>query len=202
MRRSLLFLAPLILILVSRLSAADRFDTIKANLAESGCIQIEFLSILESDIFDRTDTAHGTATLAKDGRFLVTMGEDKFLRTDQQFFSYSKASDQVIIETIDSTRAMSSEVAYIRKLDDWFKTRILRPDREYFLVRTGPKGGSIPDSMTVSIDPKQMRITRIAYFDVNDELVTIVLLKESHHAACEERQFEPDFPKSAERVKL
>ena len=181
---------------------SDKFDTIKAKLAESACIQIEFLSILESDIFDRTDTASGTAYLAKDGRFLVTLGKDKFLRTADQMYSYSEANNQVIIEDIDSSRAVSSEVAYIRKLDDWFKTRILRPDREYFLVRTGPPGNAIPDSMTVTVDPKQMRIARIAYFDVNDELVTIVLLKEMHHATCDESQFAPNFPRSADRVKL
>ncbi len=202
MKRPLILSMALLLWLAVSADAADKFDAVKAKLAESECIEIEFLSVLESDIFDRTDTAKGTAYLAKDGRFLVTIGEDKFLRTDDQLFSYSKANNQVIIEDIDSTRAVSSEVAYIRKLDDWFKTRILRPDREYFLVRTGPKGSAIPDSMTVTIDPKQMRISRIAYFDINDELVTIVLLKESHHATCAEQEFQPSFPKSADRVKL
>lgn len=183
-------------------SAEDKFDLIKANLAKAECIQIQFMSILESDIFDRTDTAQGTALLAKDGRFLVTISEDKYLMAGDLLYSYSKANNQVIIEDVDSTRAVSSEVAYIRKLDDWYKTRILRPDREYFLVRTGPKGNSIPDSMTVSIDPKQGRISRIAYFDLNDELVTVVFVKETHHDACDQRRFEPDFPRSAERVKL
>ncbi len=183
-------------------SAEDKFDLIKANLAKAECIQIQFMSILESGIFDRTDTAQGTALLAKDGRFLVTISEDKYLMAGDLLYSYSKANNQVIIEDVDSTRAVSSEVAYIRKLDDWYKTRILRPDREYFLVRTGPKGNSIPDSMTVSIDPKQGRISRIAYFDLNDELVTVVFVKETHHDACDQQRFEPDFPRSAERVKL
>jgi outer membrane lipoprotein-sorting protein len=189
-------------LLAIQTAAADRFDEIKSSLAEAECIQIEFLSMLESDIFDRTDTARGTAYLAKDGRFLVTVGDDKYLMAGDLLYSYSQANDQVIIEDVDSSRAVSSEVAYIRKLDDWYKTRILRPDREYFLVRTGPEGKSIPDSMTVSIDLKQGRISRIAYFDLNDELVTVVFVKETHHDACDQRQFEPDFPKSAERVKL
>lgn len=202
MKRCYLLVAALVWLTISQLQAADKFDAIKAGLAEPGCIQIDFLSILESEIFDRTDTAKGSAYLADDGRFSVTLGEDKFLMAGDQFYHYSKGNNQVLIETVDSSRAVSSEVAYIRKLDDWFKTRILRPDHEYFLVRTGPKSSAIPDSMTVSIDPKQMRITRIAYFDVNDELVTIVMQKESHHASCDEQRFVPDFPKSAERVKL
>lgn len=183
-------------------AAEDSFDKIKARLGQSDCISIEFLSVLESDIFDRTDTTRGTALLAGDGRYKVTVGEDQYLMTGDTLYSYSKQNNQVVVEKVDSGKGVSSEVTYIRRLDDWFKTRILKPDREYFLVRTRPEGGSIPDSMTVYVNKKEQRISRIAYYDINDELVTLVFVKEKHSDGCDEAQLRPDFPKSAERVKL
>lgn len=189
-------------LLVTSVSAADSFDRIKGRLAESDCVSIEFLSILESDIFDRTDTARGVALLAGDGRYKITIGEDVYLMTGDTLYSYSMQNNQVVVEAIAPDRAVSSEVAYIRRLDDWFKTRILKPDREYFLIRTRPEAGSIPDSMTVYVDKKAQRISRIAYYDINDEPVTVIFVKEEYSDACDEAQFEPEFPESAERVKL
>lgn len=191
-----------LILLASAVSGADSFDAIKAELASTECISIDFLSILESDIFDKTDTTRGTAYLAKDGRYVVTVGADQYLMTGDTLYSYSKQNNQVVIEAVDPNRAVSSEVAYIRKLDDWYKTRILKPDREYFLVRTGPESNSIPDSMTVSVNKKERRIARISYYDINDELVTIIFVKEHHFASCDASRFKANFPQSAERVKL
>ncbi|TET95211.1 MAG: hypothetical protein E3J26_03160, partial [Candidatus Zixiibacteriota bacterium] len=77
------------LIYLSTSAAADRFDTIKEQLAQAACTRFEFVSIIESEIFDATDSATGTAYIARDGRFNVTLGEDRYLFDLRFLYSYS-----------------------------------------------------------------------------------------------------------------
>ncbi|HKK20265.1 MAG TPA: hypothetical protein VJ983_02250, partial [candidate division Zixibacteria bacterium] len=87
-------------------------------------------------------------------------------------------------------------------LDDLYKTYVLKPDQSYRLVKKGDAEGDFPDSMTVTIDSDKLLLKKIEYFDVNDELNTITLIKQDYHAVCKQELFEPNFPDSVERVRL
>ena len=83
-----------------------------------------------------------------------------------------------------------------------YKTTILEPDKAYKLTRRGTGSSPLPDSMTVFIDKDKGRIVRIEYLDVNEEKVTLVILKESFPTACDDTKFVPHFPDSVETVKM
>jgi outer membrane lipoprotein-sorting protein len=181
---------------------SDSFQKIKDHLASASCISIGFVSILESDIFKSIDTTVGTAYFSRDGRYFVKLGDDMYLSDNHHRYSYTPANNQVIIQKTDSSGSDAKELFYITRLDEWYETAILTPDKEYKLTRKPGSVGSLPDSLRVTIDKRKGRIARISYFDENDEPVSLVLLQESFPAACDDAQFVPRFPDSVETVKM
>jgi outer membrane lipoprotein-sorting protein len=181
---------------------ADSFRLIKDRFSSARCVSIDFLSILQSDVFKSEDSTHGSAYLAKDGRYLVSVGSDIYLSDNRKQYSYSAGNNQVVVQKVDSAGTGAAELFYITRLDELYKTTILVPDTAYKLTRKGTGSSSLPDSMTVFIDKHKGRIVRIEYLDVNEEKVTIVILKESFPASCDETRFAPHFPDSVETVKM
>lgn len=181
---------------------ADSFDDIKARLGKAACNRFVFRSILNSSIFRQTDTTMGEAYIASDGRYRVTIGEDKYINDGRTLYSYSAAGNQVVEQKVDSTTAFSKEVSYLTRLDEFFKTSILKADSEYRLVKRTGRMQNLPDSMHLVINKKTLTIERFEYLDINDERVRIELLKQSSSESCTESLFETDFPDSVERVRL
>ncbi|MEW6050934.1 MAG: outer membrane lipoprotein carrier protein LolA [Candidatus Zixiibacteriota bacterium] len=181
---------------------ADQFTEIKARLAESNCTRFEFRSILFSSIFKQTDTSRGTAYIARDGRYRINLGPDQYVNDGSYLYSYSPSSNQVVMQKADSTTAFSKEVSYLTRLDEFFKTIILKANSEYRLIKLTDRMQNLPDSMNLVINKKARTIERIEYFDINDEKVRIEFLKQTTGSECDDKQLAPDFPDSAERVKL
>jgi outer membrane lipoprotein-sorting protein len=183
--------------------AADCFDQIKTRLASNQCTSIDFLSVLTSKVFKSQDTSRGTAYLSRDGRYHVTLDNDIYLCDGKLAYSYSASSNQVIVSPVDSSSSGGKELAFITRLDDYYKSRILKSNREYQLTRLATaKSGAIPDSLKVIVDSKKQRIVRIEYLDANDEKVNIILLEERRDDQCDDRRFVPNFPDSVETVKM
>ncbi len=181
---------------------ADAFDKIKSTLAEAACVRVEFLSILESKIFKQVDTSKGTADLLRDGRYVVTVGDDEYLYDREHTYTYSRENNQVVIEGVDSSAAYTKEVSYLMHMDDLFITRVVRPDLEYRLIKRSQRMPNLPDTITVMIDKEKLRLVSLSYHDINDEPTRIEFLRLTSSDKCDERRFEPNFPDSVQRVKL
>ncbi|MEW6412814.1 MAG: outer membrane lipoprotein carrier protein LolA [Candidatus Zixiibacteriota bacterium] len=191
------------LLLTTGISAdTDVFEQIKAMLGEDGCSHFEFMSIIESDVFDQVDTATGTAYLARDGRYNIEIGQDKFLCDGEYRYSYSEGSGQVIIEKMEPTSAGDEEFSFIIKLGDFYNTHVVKKNHRYRLVRKSEGGGSYPDSLYVTVDKDTKRLKRFDYLDVNEEANTILFLKQDYRLNCDDTWFQPNFPDSVERVRL
>ncbi len=199
-----MFLAGLCLIALSPASRADSFDVVKKELADAACVRFEFISIIESDLFDVVDSTSGSATIASDGRYRVALGPDVYLRDGLFIYSYSEETNQVVIERVDSTAddGHDDNITYITDLDRFFDTHLLEPERKYRLTRTADDTRDMPDSMVVFVDPTGPRMTAIEFLDVNGELNRIVFLGQAEDSVCAETAFEAAFPDSVERVKL
>ncbi len=202
MRLSIIIVIQIVL-LCCQSFAADQFDGIKKTLADADCCSFEFVSVLSSSVFDTKDTSRGTAQIARDGRYRIVLGSDIYLCDGAAAYTYSPVSNQVIVERLDSGRTANKEVSFLTRLDDYYTTRCLQPNRRYSLTRrAGTDGGNIPDSMVVTIDDNRRRIARLDYLDVNDEQVSIVLTAQRFGIACDDSIFAPAFPDSAETVKF
>ncbi len=187
---------------LSAASGADRFDEVKAKLAEAVCTRFEFRSIVESSVFDQVDSMDGTAYLAHDGRFNITLGPDQYLFDGTNLYSYSAENNQVVIEQLDDTEMVSKEISFITKLDKFYNTQSIKPDSLYRLLKKAGVKGDIPDSITVSVARRELKLDHLEYYDVNDERTVIVILNQQPDTVCSKREFQPVFPDSVERLKL
>ena len=183
-------------------AAADSFDRIKADLERAACVKFEFISIIESDIFESVDSTYGTAYLAGDGRYLLEIGGDVYLYDHANSYTYSAENNQVIIEAIGEGFSAGDEISFITNLGELYATQVLEPDSVYRLTRLPDAIGDYPDSLILSIDASGRRLQQIQYYDVNEELNRIVFAKQELYEKCDEFRFEAAFPDTVDRVKL
>lgn len=183
-------------------AATDPFETAKRDFAKAGCVNLEFLTILESDVFDVVDSVRGTAEIARDGRFHVVVGTEEFLYDGNLLYTFSETTNQVIIEKPAGDLFVGSEIALITRLDDFYATAPLRAGKEYHLTKTDTTDTQLPDEITVTLRAEGGRIDALAYDDLNGDRNRVVFLKERLGDACTDSTFVPAFPESAERIKL
>ncbi|MBI5267592.1 MAG: outer membrane lipoprotein carrier protein LolA [candidate division Zixibacteria bacterium] len=181
---------------------ADTFDAIKQAYRKAACVKINFISIIESSVFETVDSVAGSAVIAGSGKYKVVLGKDKYLFDGVDLYSYSHDNNQVVIERLDPDDRFGAEVSFITRLDEIYKTAILRPDSTYRLVKSTSGYDNVPDSLVVTIDRRKSAIRTIEYFDVNEEKNRIVFREQSLTGGCDSTVFVPEFPDSAERMRL
>jgi len=195
-------LAVAAMISVTALANENRFAAIKNQLAEAPCVQFEFLSVVESDIFDLVDSTAGVATLASDGRYRIEIGGETYLNDGEHLFCYIPDNNQVTIETNDGGGGLDDEVSFLIRLDEIYETFVREPEGCFRLIRLDSTAGYLPDTMIVWLDEDHRRIARLEFIDINDDRNLLILLRQDLLTACTEYQFAPNFPDSVERVRL
>lgn len=183
-------------------SAGDRFETIKDRLADATCVELEFLSVVESDIFETVDTAVGRAYIAADGRYRVSIGPDEYLFDGRSLYSYSRPNAQVVIEPSTGSGSAGEEVSFLTGLDEHYRADPIEPGKRYRLIRRDGVASSLPDTMTVMLHPDSLWFESLEYFDVNDELNRIVIRQQKLYETCDTSRFAPAYPDSVERIHL
>jgi len=182
--------------------AADSFDTIKQRFADAGCVNLSFLSIVESDIFESIDTVHASATISADNRYVINLGNDQYLYDRVHLYSYSQENNQVTIERAKENGAPGQEISFIMHLDELYIVDPLTPGEKYRLVKRKSGYDNVPDSLIVAVRPDTTLLNWIEYYDVNGELNRIVLLEHTTSETCPDSLFVPAYPDSVERVRL
>jgi len=187
---------------VGRGEDADRFDKIKERLSRAGCARFQFLSVIESDVFDRSDTMTGDACISADGRYLVNLGMDQYLYDLRCLFSYSGDNNQVTIEHVSPEDTFGDEISFLTRLDELYETYPSMTNLCYRLVKRKPQRQNIPDSMILCIRADTLKLDRIEYYDLNEELNRILFLRQEISAACDDSLFIPIYPDSVEYIRL
>ena len=116
-------------------SQADPLEALKKTMSEADCSRFEFISILESEIFDSVDSTLGSALIASDGRYRVTIGPDEYLRTAELLFSYSTENNQVTVERFELAGSTDESISFITRLDDYYEKSTSTGDNRYLLAR-------------------------------------------------------------------
>jgi outer membrane lipoprotein-sorting protein len=194
----------LVLILVMpgfMITAAD-FKSAKKKLNTADCSYFEFLTTIESQIFDVIDSAYGQAYIARDGRYVIRLGPDVYLFDGDTLYTYFWENNQVIIESPDSSDLVASEISFVVKLDEWYDSKPVKQKNSWQLNKKKDVEGDIPDSMIITVDPENSDIKNIEYFDINEDLNRIQIIKQKTDSLCSDKEFLPEFPDSVERVRL
>ena len=200
-------LSVIVVVLACALSAGvvsetDPLEQIKATMAGSACCRFEFISILESTVFDSVDSTLGSALIATDGRYHIVIGPDEYLKTTEYFYSYAGEQNQVTVEKAGTGTGADEAISFITRLDDYYSTRVISPGHCYFLVRRDTTLSSMPDSLTMYLTGRPRRLDRLEYFDLNEDLNRIVFLASEYQGECDRQALTPQFPDSAEVIKL
>lgn len=183
--------------------AGDRFDDLKKKLSSAKCSHFEFVCITESDIFESVDSINGSAWMARDGRYSVNLGTDKYLFDGELLYTYSAENEQVVIEKVDPEHnALGAEVSFIIHLDEYYRSRVIQPDREYTLFRLDSAQTSIPDTLQLFLDVQTGRISRLIYYDENKDRQQILISAQKLYDRCQPESFNPKWPDGTEIVKL
>ena len=132
----------------------------------------------------------------------MSLGDDTYLYDGTDLHSYSKDNNQVVVEAVDPDADAGREVTFLTRLEELFETRGRDSEDSYRLRRRKGSMEDLPDSMTVTVDPENLRIDRLEFFDINEEFNVIELLNQRLDSACTEVDFIPNFPDSVETVKL
>lgn len=180
----------------------DPFEAIKAAMADAECCRFEFVTILTSEVFDSVDSTAGIALIASDGRYLIDIGRDEYLRTRDRLYSYSREQNQVTVERVDSAAVSDEAVSFVTRLDDFYRTSVRAAGREYFLQKIDTAATALPDSLTVVISGQPRVLDYLEYRDVNDELNRVVFSKREYLNRCDETGFDPAFPDTVEVINL
>lgn len=184
------------------LFAADRFETIKKDLAASKCTYFSFLSTIESSVFDQVDSAQGYAYIEDDGKYHVQVGSDEYIYDRHHLYTWSKANNQVTVETADDGGAGTDQVSFVTRLDEFFSTKPVKKGEEYRLIRKPGKSRNLPDTMLVYLDSAAPRISEIEYRDINGEINRLHFTDQQTSLDCDSSRFLPNFPDSVEVIKL
>ncbi len=186
----------------SSLILGGGFDQVKAKLARPGCHYFEFFSIIESDVFDEIDTAMGTAYIASDGRYSITVDDDSYVYDLENTYTYSESTGQVIVEHIESAEPAGEEIAFILRLDETYSTHSTAEKDLYHLTRIKNGASAYPDSLYVRVDTVATELKQMEYLDINEELNRIVFLNYMFQENCDSTRFELIYPDSADVIKL
>ena len=201
MTRLLLPAAAICLLAGSSLAEKDPFEQIKAAMAGAACCHFEFISIIESEVFESVDSTNGSAVLAADGRYFIRIGNDEYLRTSDRLYSYSRDENQVTVEIVDPAGVTDETVSFITRFDKYYRTVPRTPGREYFLIRLD-SAGSLPDSVTVLVSGERPQLESLEYLSNNADFNRIVFLLCENQATCDQRLLTPHFPDTVEVIEL
>ena len=181
----------------------NNFHDLKQQLKEAGCIQIEFISSLESSVFDTVDSTMGLAVLSSDGRYNIQLGDELYLYDLQKSYSFSEGSNQVIIEDVDDPKMVGRELSFIKDLDELYITTNTLDKNIYKLNINNSIDDNIdvPDSMIIFISSNN-HFDSLSFYDLNEDLNHIYFINQIISDTCHNSKFIPEFPDSVERVRF
>ncbi len=192
----------LCMLVATATGAGDTFEKIKKELAGAEFCRMEFLSILESEVFQSVDTTQGHAYFAVDGRYVVKIGPDTYLYDNETLYSYSETQNQVTVERLAPSQARRDDVSFVTRLDDYYETFPVTPNAEYRLVKTVQEAESIPDSLRLFVNGESGQLDRIEFIDLNEDINRIIFLDVTVSDICDTAMFIPQFPDSVETIRL
>jgi len=185
-------------------ATGDRFAALKKQMSDAACCRFEFLSIVESQVFDAVDTTRGSALIARDGRYRIEIGHDMYLNDGHYLYSYSRPNNQVTVEVVNPDVIPTDEISFVTRLDEFYSTRKLTQDSLYRLSLLDSSYTSLPDSMdaVVTIVSGSARLKSLKYRDLNDDKNEVVFTGQFFSSSCGTDAFLADFTDSVEVIKL
>ncbi len=182
--------------------SADKFSIIKNRLDSSAVVQLGVLITVESKVFDDIDSAYGQIILAEDGRYRAEINGDIYLNDGNSNWEYSAENNQATQKIIRAGEIPDDRLAFFKDIDSFYNTSVVKKDFIYRLTKLDTADTALPDSMTVFLDENRLQISKIEYYDLNDDLNCIYIIEESYEDKIRKDLFELSLPDSVEIISL
>lgn len=183
-------------------NSEDKFSLIKDKLSSAAVVRLEVLITVESKIFDVTDSTFGKIILAEDGRYRAELGNDIYLNDGKINWEYSKENNQATKRKLKKGEIIDNRLAFFKDIDSFYKSVIIKQDLIYKLIKLDKIDEALPDSMTITLEKDSDQISKIEYFDLNDDRNTVYISKEYYEDKIDEHLFDLDLPDSTEIISL
>ena len=183
-------------------NSADKFTLIKNRINSATIVRFGVLITIESKIFDEVDSLTGLILLAKDGRYRAELGDDIYLSDGMTNWEYSAENNQATKRELSDGEIADNRLAFFKDLDSYYSSSIVEKDLIYTLIRLKNSDEALPDSMTVYISNKTMQISKIEYYDLNEDLNSVYITEEFYEDKIEENLFNLNLPDSVEIISL
>jgi len=160
------------------------------------------LITVESKVFDDIDSAYGQIILAEDGRYRAEINGDIYLNDGNSNWEYSAENNQATQKIIRAGEIPDDRLTFFKDIDSFYNTSVIKKDFIYRLTKLDTADTALPDSMTVFLDENRLQISKIEYYDLNDDLNCIYIIEESYEDKIRKDLFELSLPDSVEIISL
>ena len=178
----------------------DPLNPVLDRMTQADCCRFEFISILESDVFESVDSTTGTALISADDRYDILLGPDRYLRNSEFLYSYSGENEQVTVEQVESSAVPDETIRFITQLDQYYHIQPLSPCK-YTLTRKADSGSNLPQIIILTLT-ESGELDCLEFVDDNGDTNRIVIIASSFQSGCDSAAFVPNFPESTEFIKL
>ncbi len=182
--------------------SADKFSIIKNKIDSAAVVHLNVLITIESKVFNDIDSAFGEIILAEDGRYRAEINSDIYLNDGKHYWEYSAENNQATRRIIKEGEVSDNRLAFFKDIDSFYKTSIVKQDIIYRLIKLDSADEALTDCLTVFLKENGLQISKIEYYDLNDDLNCIYIMEESHEDRIKKELFELSLPDSAEIISL
>ncbi|MCP4703954.1 MAG: hypothetical protein GY865_05035 [candidate division Zixibacteria bacterium] len=183
-------------------NSEDKFNLIKNRINSSAVVQLDVLITIESKVFNDIDSAFGKIILAKDGRYQAVINNDIYLNDGKYNWEYSAENNQATKRVIKEEEVVDNRLAFFKDIDSYYNTKVIQQDLEYKLFKLDKTDDALPDAMKIILSHKKDHISKIEYYDLNDDLNCIYITEQFIFDKIENNLFEINLPDSTEIILL
>jgi outer membrane lipoprotein-sorting protein len=189
-----------IILFAGKLALADDFEKIKKQYDSAAMVILEVDIMVESKIFNETDSSRGYIAVTEDGRYITEINNDVYLFDGNCKWEYSAENNQVTKRCPEDDETVDNRLAFIKNLDEYYKTDTIYVDSVYRLTKTGEDDESLPDTLLIYL--RESRLSTIEYLDLNDDMNRVIISKQIVSDSVDADRFRINLPDSVEIITL
>ncbi len=202
LRYSILIVLLCLSVALTATDKEDRFENIKRSLTSAKQVKLEVAVAVTSKIFNDVDSSRGQVFIADDGRYFAHLGQDIYIFDGKCIWEISTEYHQATKKCLKDGEKFENRLVFLKNMNDYYNTVPVKRDLVYHLVRKDSEESPLPDSMTIFLDKSANRISRIDYYDLNDDLNRVYLLSEKSNAIIDDTLYRFKLPDSTEVITL
>ncbi len=100
----------------------------------------------------------------------------------------------------ENDETVDNRLAFIKNLDEYYKTDTIYVDSVYRLTKTGEDDESLPDTLVIYL--RESRLFAIEYLDLNDDMNRVIISKQIVSDSVDADRFRINLPDSVEIITL